>query len=429
MLVSSLVDNRVVFIPIPSDEFKIAMKALAPELNDDDIRVIFRAVDINNDNEITYTEFLAATLDPMELDVGAISRAFQLMDVNGDGFITAEELSKVLAVKMSDQHSSKVVGGGDGGANFGKKKAVPFVPSPAIPELPFLDSKPKITRISGKSLSVGSLARNASMRGQQILVSSAKSMMNLLSIPMRPDDDLDNNNNHRFEGRLAGKAGDLDEIDQRAMTMEERIKELMEACDVDKDGVISYAEFLWAMTGAKDILGDINALGPQKGNLPENFICDRQLLSVIESQSSELSLPQSIALQPLLDDGTPFISKIEMSAAAQSPGSLLRMNSMNTFISSAVSNVVVVGPTNISAGPAANTNLVLEDFAAPSGQCKLLSCNNDARVLLTHSVYLLLVVVVVVVVVVDCVVSQIHDNSSEKNSLERGKHDGILTAY
>jgi hypothetical protein len=75
-----------------AEEFTKALNVITPELSDDDIRRVFHAVDINGDNQITYTEFLAATMDPLELDVGAVSRAFQLMDVNNDGYITAEEL-------------------------------------------------------------------------------------------------------------------------------------------------------------------------------------------------------------------------------------------------------------------------------------------------------------------------------------------------
>lgn len=77
------------------EEFKRAVHMIMPSLTDSDIENIFRTIDVNGDNDITYTEFVAATIDPRQLDPGELSNAFQLMDVDRDGFITADELRKV----------------------------------------------------------------------------------------------------------------------------------------------------------------------------------------------------------------------------------------------------------------------------------------------------------------------------------------------
>lgn len=59
---------------------------------------------------------------------------------------------------------------------------------------------------------------------------------------------------------------------QLKLNLEDRIKAMMSACDVDNDGVISYAEFLWAMTGAEGLLGEIATKGPQKGDIPPDVV-------------------------------------------------------------------------------------------------------------------------------------------------------------
>jgi calcium-dependent protein kinase len=77
------------------DEFRNAMKACnifasqtgeTEPLNDEDIDRIFAAVDVNGDGQISFTEFLAATLDPRDYDIHALNTAFQLLDVDQKGF-------------------------------------------------------------------------------------------------------------------------------------------------------------------------------------------------------------------------------------------------------------------------------------------------------------------------------------------------------
>jgi serine/threonine protein kinase len=76
------------------DEFRNAMKACnifasqtgeTEPLNDEDIDRIFAAVDVNGDGQISFTEFLAATLDPRDYDIHALNTAFQLLDVDQKG--------------------------------------------------------------------------------------------------------------------------------------------------------------------------------------------------------------------------------------------------------------------------------------------------------------------------------------------------------
>lgn len=96
-------DMRTVFQTFDSDgsgalskvEFHKALSFLAPELTMEDINRLFHIVDLDNNGTISYTEFLAATLDPREIDIHEINEAFKLLDEDGNGFITTDEIKNV----------------------------------------------------------------------------------------------------------------------------------------------------------------------------------------------------------------------------------------------------------------------------------------------------------------------------------------------
>jgi calcium-dependent protein kinase len=90
---------------LSQEEFRNAMKACnifasqsgaTEPLTDEDIDHIFVAVDVNGDGQISFTEFLAATLDPRDYDIHALNTAFQLLDVDQKGPIPFFFLSPSL---------------------------------------------------------------------------------------------------------------------------------------------------------------------------------------------------------------------------------------------------------------------------------------------------------------------------------------------
>ena len=84
---------------VDREEFHLAMKTVDPTLSDTDIDVIFEAIDMDDNKEISFLEFVAATVDPREVDIQELNQAFRLLDRDGKGFITQEDLLRVMATE------------------------------------------------------------------------------------------------------------------------------------------------------------------------------------------------------------------------------------------------------------------------------------------------------------------------------------------
>ena len=87
---------------------------------------IMQAVDIDNNGQIEYSEFLTATMDYKKLLCQAnLEEAFKLFDEDGNGFIHPEEIKAVLdepSSNLSEDIWKKVIGevdtDGDGKISF-----------------------------------------------------------------------------------------------------------------------------------------------------------------------------------------------------------------------------------------------------------------------------------------------------------------------
>ena len=65
--------------------------------------MILKECDVNNDGLISYEEFIQAAIDHKTLlNEKNIKEVFNIFDLNGDGFITLEELKKVLGTGDND---------------------------------------------------------------------------------------------------------------------------------------------------------------------------------------------------------------------------------------------------------------------------------------------------------------------------------------
>ena len=66
-------------------------------MHEADLNTIFEKIDFNNDNEINYSEFLAATMNKEKVvSESNLKFAFHHFDVDNSGFITAENLQEAF---------------------------------------------------------------------------------------------------------------------------------------------------------------------------------------------------------------------------------------------------------------------------------------------------------------------------------------------
>ena len=84
---------------------------------------MFKAVDLDGNNCIDYTEFVMATMNEKDLRSNEkLKAAFRLFDKDGSGTISPEEIRKVLGINSSDKHLAELVAeideNGDGEIQF-----------------------------------------------------------------------------------------------------------------------------------------------------------------------------------------------------------------------------------------------------------------------------------------------------------------------
>lgn len=192
-------------------EFAEAMIILCPSLQETDCDLVFNSMDINRDDQITFTEFLAATINPHAVDIEELNNAFTLLDSNNDGFISLDELRKMYAYKHMKKRPSR------------------------------------LSRQSDSEGDAGDANNAAGSGGGEGVPPSASQ-----------------------DGASTGESADgaersslfpriFTDVMETTVSLEEQVERMMTACDIDHDGMISHEEFIFAMTGALDLFqGDRN---------------------------------------------------------------------------------------------------------------------------------------------------------------------------
>jgi calcium-dependent protein kinase len=85
---------------ITIDEFKDALKVYS--YTEDELCIMFNAVDIDGGNNISYSEFLAATIEAHgTIEEDRIAEAFDRLDSDDDGYITVKNLKSFLGQDIS----------------------------------------------------------------------------------------------------------------------------------------------------------------------------------------------------------------------------------------------------------------------------------------------------------------------------------------
>jgi len=92
---------------ISLDEFKDALCSYC--LTDEELEDLFNQIDIYNDGVISYTEFLAATIELDEnLDKDRILDAFNHIDCDNTGFITKENFKVLFGINYSEDRVNRI---------------------------------------------------------------------------------------------------------------------------------------------------------------------------------------------------------------------------------------------------------------------------------------------------------------------------------
>jgi calcium-dependent protein kinase len=85
------------------DEFRLAMQTLNPDLCYQDIELLFDIMDQDDNKTISFLEFVAATIDPREVDVQEMNQAFRLLDRDQRGYLTRDDLLRVLSTVPNEE--------------------------------------------------------------------------------------------------------------------------------------------------------------------------------------------------------------------------------------------------------------------------------------------------------------------------------------
>jgi len=80
-------------------------------MSSEDVDVLFDTIDQDGNKQISFIEFVAATIDPREVDVSELNNAFRLLDKEGKGYITQDDLRRVLAVTSENEAEDDSSGG------------------------------------------------------------------------------------------------------------------------------------------------------------------------------------------------------------------------------------------------------------------------------------------------------------------------------
>jgi calcium-dependent protein kinase len=81
---------------------------------EDEVEKVFRQIDVNRNNVINYTEFLAACLESQgDLEEHRLAEAFDLMDSDDSGFITRSNLRQILGEHSNEAYIDKLLAEAD----------------------------------------------------------------------------------------------------------------------------------------------------------------------------------------------------------------------------------------------------------------------------------------------------------------------------
>mmetsp|Transcript_29991 Transcript_29991/g.45695 ORF Transcript_29991/g.45695 Transcript_29991/m.45695 type:complete len:545 (+) Transcript_29991:128-1762(+) len=89
-------------------EFKAALKE--SDYSEEELEEIFKSIDVNKNGHIVYTEFIAASLEAKGMiEEDRIAEAFDRMDADSSGFISPEDLARLLGNGYTEQEIKSII--------------------------------------------------------------------------------------------------------------------------------------------------------------------------------------------------------------------------------------------------------------------------------------------------------------------------------
>eukprot|EP00981_Chlorochromonas_danica_P009681 scaffold2798_cov160-Ochromonas_danica.AAC.50 len=213
---------------IERDEFRHMMQLVEPQLTVREIDEVFDVIDQDQSGSVTLMEFLAATIDPTTVEVPILEEAFYLLDHDHKGNLQRTDLLRVLSTVMSMDYYDEMV-------FLAGSSSSPTLSSP----------------FSEKGSSLPLINKKKANLSTNILV-----------------DEL------------------LERQRQRRNWISSRVDHILEVVDLDRNGVISHTEFLFAMSHGSSNNAELNGSGEGNGIVGETGkMFDLPPLSLLQQAS------------------------------------------------------------------------------------------------------------------------------------------------
>jgi Ca2+-binding EF-hand superfamily protein len=84
-------------------EFSTALRKVMPNMTDAKIYKVFGTVDVDGDGEISYLEFLAATMKKNDLGLKELHDAFNVLDTDNSGFLELQDFNGLLTDTLDSE--------------------------------------------------------------------------------------------------------------------------------------------------------------------------------------------------------------------------------------------------------------------------------------------------------------------------------------
>lgn len=208
-------------------EFHKAIKEVNPRMEAADVDKLFDTIDQDGNQQISFLEFVASMIDPRDIDVNEINQAFKLLDVKNTGYITHDDLYRVLSAGQQSVVNEETSSENVRRSSFGDGLSL------------------KAVEDSQAAPTVGLIPPSTSTKG--FLRKSFNGTLDIFANAYEANDKADTVAIDIQEIKTAQNS-ESDIKLEKTRRLHEKIQRIIEQADVDHDGKISYAEFVLTMS-------------------------------------------------------------------------------------------------------------------------------------------------------------------------------------